>query len=311
MAVQFLACTLAGLSGFLLSMGVIRMRDVLLRQRQLKSSMRGDRVVAAFAPSERARASPLFRLIERESRPVQASWLVRLGNARIWAFGLKGEQSLIARAGLSGSVTPMGLRMARLKAVMAGMAIGALAGALFSSEFALFLGACGLIGGYCCIPLALKSRAAERNADMERHLSEMVEVVVLGLHSGLSFERSFMLYPQFFPTELGESMSRAVRQWDMGLVTREEALRALEAEYDSPLLSRVIGSMIRSLRFGTSIAESLESSAIEAREVHRARMEERVAKVAVEMMLPVGTLILPAMLLLVLGPVMLELVEGF
>jgi tight adherence protein C len=69
--------------------------------------------------------------------------------------------------------------------------------------------------------------------------------------------------------------------------------------------------MVRSLRFGTSIAESLEASAAEARETHKARMEERVAKVAVKMMLPVGGLILPAMLLLVLGPVLLELMEGF
>ena len=69
--------------------------------------------------------------------------------------------------------------------------------------------------------------------------------------------------------------------------------------------------MVRSLRFGTSTADSLEAAAVEAREVHRSRMEEKVAKVAVKMMLPVGTLILPAMLLLVLGPVMLELMQGF
>ena len=106
-------------------------------------------------------------------------------------------------------------------------------------------------------------------------------------------------------------MLRVTRQWDAGLASREDALRLLEAEYDSPLLARVVGSMVRSLRFGTSTADSLEAAAVEAREVHRSRMEEKVAKVAVKMMLPVGTLILPAMLLLVLGPVMLELMQGF
>jgi tight adherence protein C len=97
----------------------------------------------------------------------------------------------------------------------------------------------------------------------------------------------------------------------MGLSTREDSLRAMEAEYASPLLSRVVDSMVRSLRFGTPMSESLEAAAIEARETHRARMEERVAKVAVKMMLPVGALILPAMLLLVMGPVLLELMDGF
>lgn len=44
--------------------------------------------------------------------------------------------------------------------------------------------------------------------------------------------------------------------------------------------------------------------------MHRAQVEERVAKAPVKMMVPTGTLILPAMLLLVLGPVLLELMEG-
>ena len=42
----------------------------------------------------------------------------------------------------------------------------------------------------------------------------------------------------------------------------------------------------------------------------QAQVEERVAKAPVKMMIPTGTLILPAMLLLVLGPVLLELMEG-
>ena len=64
-------------------------------------------------------------------------------------------------------------------------------------------------------------------------------------------------------------------------------------------------------RFGSSLAESLESAAAEARAEHRARLEERVAKAPVKMMMPTGALILPAMLLLVLGPVLLELANGF
>ena len=74
---------------------------------------------------------------------------------------------------------------------------------------------------------------------------------------------------------------------------------------------RDVESAVRSLRFGSSLAEGLEASAAEARAAHRAHVEERVAKAPVKMMVPTGALILPAMLLLVLGPVLLELMEGF
>ena len=94
------------------------------------------------------------------------------------------------------------------------------------------------------------------------------------------------------------------------MVPRDRALRGLSDSYDSPMLSRIVEGMVRSLRFGTSLAETLESAAAEARSVHKAEVEERVAKAPVKMLIPVGALILPAMLIFVLGPIMIDLMEG-
>lgn len=140
---------------------------------------------------------------------------------------------------------------------------------------------------------------------------EMLEVVALGLRSGLSFDRSLQLYAEHFDTLLSRSCASTQRQWSLGLVTREQALRDLAATFDSPLFARVVENVVRSLRFGSSLAESLEAAAAEARTQFRSRKQEQVAKASVKMMVPTGALMLPAMLLLVLGPVLLELMEGF
>ena len=307
-AIRIVACGFAAVSGWLLAVVICQALAADARHRQMRSMVReGDVGAMGSGVAE----SSLIRAVCRESRAPQAPWLRSFASMRFWGAGLADAQSMIARAGLAGRATPEGVRTVRVQAAVAGGFVGAIAGSLFSAELAAVLAMAGFIGGYCRVPLALKSQATARNADMERHLSEMLEVVVLGLQSGLSFERAFRLYPRYFESELGRSMARVANRWDTGLVSREQALRTLEEEYASPLLSRAVGSMVRSLRLGTSIAEALEASAVEARAAHRARMEERVAKVAVKMMLPVGTLILPAMLLLVLGPVMLELVQGF
>ena len=76
------------------------------------------------------------------------------------------------------------------------------------------------------------------------------------------------------------------------------------------LFDRFAENIIRSVRFGTSMAKAL-TLAVEARAIRKAKLEERVAKAPVKMMLPVATLILPAMLMLVMGPIMLDLMEGF
>ncbi len=175
----------------------------------------------------------------------------------------------------------------------------------------VLLGGVGLAAGALAPRWAVSDAERRRAREVERHLSEMLEVTALGLRSGLSFDRSFELYGTHFETPFAEACASARRRWSLGLTTRDEALRDLAATYDSEQLARVVENMVRSLRFGSSLAESLESAAAEARAEHRARLEERVAKAPVKMMMPTGALILPAMLLLVLGPVLLELANGF
>lgn len=216
-----------------------------------------------------------------------------------------------AVAGLSGQVTLAGFWETRVRAAGLGCACGFAAGLLVSGELAALLAVVGFVFGWRLLPRAIDRRVAWRAHEMERHLPEMLDVVALGMRSGLSFDHSLTLYVQHFDTMLAQAFSLAQRQWSHGLVSREEALRRIAASYDSALLARVTESIVRSLRFGSSMAEGLESAAREARVSYRARKQEQVAKAPVKMMVPTGTLILPAMLILVLGPVLLELAGGF
>lgn len=228
-----------------------------------------------------------------------------LGRVRAW------YARRATKAGLVEDVSEEGFVEATGRLGVGGACIGLLIGCSLSNEMAVACGAFGAVLG-ASSPLRAVGRACRERSDrLERSLSEMLEVVALGVRSGLSFDRSFQLYGQHFDSAFARECASAHRSWTLGLATRESALRSLAECYESPLLERVVSSMVRSLRFGSSVAESLESAAGEARAEHRARVGERVAKAPVKMMVPTGTLILPAMLLLVLGPVLLELMEGF
>lgn len=218
---------------------------------------------------------------------------------------------LALTAGVHGRMAGVAFWEARMRVALLSAGGGTLAGLLFSFELSLLLGCAGAVAGWRLLPRALGRRSRARAEEAERHLSEMMDVVALGLRSGLSFERSLVLYLGHFDTMLADSFAAAHRQWSCGLASRAEALRMVAASYDSPLLARVIENIIRSLRFGSTLADSLEDAAKEARSGYRARRQERVAKAPVKMMVPTGALILPAMLLLVLGPVLLELMDGF
>lgn len=226
-------------------------------------------------------------------------------------LGSKNFDTIICRAGLAAQVSTKGVCDARLRLVGIMAFVGALFGSIFSTELAFAALLAGGISAWLLPKKALQRLEKKRKLDLEAHLSEMLEVVALGLRSGLSFDSSFELYPVYFDTDLAQASASAQRQWRLGLRTREEALRDLASSYNSVLFSRVIESIIRSIRFGTSLADSFDSAALEARLIHKAEREEAVAKAPVKMLVPTAALILPAMLILVLGPILLEMMQGF
>ncbi len=214
-------------------------------------------------------------------------------------------------SGCASRITPAGYVEVRFRlACLTGLA-GLLLGSMFSFPLAIVLGCAGIVCGLRILPYIILERERQRASEAQRNISQMLEVIALGMRSGLTFDRSFGLYCDHFGSSFALDCASSYRSWSLGLTSREEALRSLGESYRCEELASAISAIVRSLRFGASFSENLEEMAAQSRRNHRAAVAEKVAKAPVKMMLPTGTLILPAMLLLVLGPVILEFVQGF
>lgn len=223
---------------------------------------------------------------------------------------VKEIEKLILLAGLKGKVSPKSFSETKKRLMLLGAVIGFVVGMVFSLELACVLLVVGAVMGSQMPKHALKNRISERACEAERHLPEMLEVMALCMRSGLSIDASISIYSKHFDTMLSHELETCRRKWSSGLELREEALRKLASTYDSVVFGRVVDTIVRSVRFGSSMAASLESDASEARSAFRSSREERIAKAPVKMMIPTGVLILPAMLIMVLGPILLEFIEG-
>ena len=311
-ALLLLACALGAGAGFFGGRAAYTGARRLWRRRQMRrrqslgsprsslpGTAEGAGALEAWVINEMALATRRL-----ESGAARQTVSARLGDSA-W-LGQK-----LAPSGLAGAVSSAGFWETRLKCAFLGAAAGLVVGLCLSAQLAAALSVAGALGGWQLPKWAVTSRIRLRADCMERHLAEMLDVLALGLRSGLSFERSLTLYLQHFDTMLARSFELAQQQWMCGFSTREEALRQVAASYDSPVMARVVEDMVRSLRFGSSLAANLELAAAEVRASYRSKKEEQVAKAPVKMMVPTGALILPAMLILVLGPVLLELMKGF
>ena len=158
------------------------------------------------------------------------------------------------------------------------------------------------------LPMVREVRAASQRAELRssaiRELPTLLDVVTLGLSSGLSFDASLELYCQHYDTALSKAFFEAMLSWRLGIQSRAAALDSLARSMDVAALRRFSAAVSQALEFGSPLAEVLEQQAQTIRDEQRSEMEAEIERVPVKMLIPLGTLIVPAMLLSILGPLL-------
>jgi tight adherence protein C len=158
------------------------------------------------------------------------------------------------------------------------------------------------------IPLVKRLRNstehARRSSEGLRDLPEMLDILTLGLSAGLSFDASLELYCERSKKGLSVALRAALESWRMGISTRDEALQAVADDLALAALRRFADAVSQALAFGSPLAAVLEQQAQAIRDEQRSQVEEQIEKVPVKMLIPLGTLIVPAMLRAVLGPLL-------
>ena len=133
-------------------------------------------------------------------------------------------------------------------------------------------------------------------------LPEMLDIVALGLTAGLSFDAALAEYCAQADGRLARELASAQLSWQMGLATRAQALEDAAARLGEPALARFAASVTEALELGTPLAATLDRQAHLAREEQRAQVEERIERAPVKMLIPLGSLVVPALLLAIVGP---------
>ncbi|WP_347558140.1 type II secretion system F family protein [Robbsia sp. KACC 23696] len=85
------------------------------------------------------------------------------------------------------------------------------------------------------------------------------------------------------------------------------ALHALGKRVDLPSIKALIGTLIQSMRYGTPITQALRTLSRTERLAHVVSLEEKAAKLAPKMVLPMLVFILPAVVVISAGPAVIQL----
>jgi tight adherence protein C len=152
--------------------------------------------------------------------------------------------------------------------------------------------------------LALARRARRRQQRIGSRVADLAELLVATTGAGLNPPLALKRSADVLEGPLGDELRMAMRAVELGAPWRT-VLDELAARTGDQSILRLVRAMGRSQRLGTPLASALHNVAEDLRTERRARAEELARRAPVKMLFPLVFLILPAFLLLTVGPVLL------
>lgn len=155
----------------------------------------------------------------------------------------------------------------------------------------------------------LNGTLKRRHLSIQRALPYVLDLLTLSVEAGLDFMTAIKRILDYRAMDpLGEELLRMFREVQVGK-TRREALRNMSARAMQPDLNGVVHSLVQADELGVSIGYILRIQADQMR-VRRFQRAEKLAQEApVKMLFPLIFFIFPAIFVVLLGPVLLDLVQ--
>ncbi len=159
--------------------------------------------------------------------------------------------------------------------------------------------------------LWLSSRIRRRQRAIERGLPDALDLLVTCVEAGLGLDAALVRVSAeirlAFPV-LSDEMQLTFLEVKAGL-PRVEAFRRLADRTGVDELKHLSATLAQTEMFGTSVGSALRVQADGIRTRRMQRAEERAARVAVKMTLPLVFCILPSLIAVVIGPAVVNIGE--
>jgi len=194
--------------------------------------------------------------------------------------------------------------------LIGGLAIAAASGLLFRNPIWAVV-AVGL--AYVAPRFVLKRVIRQRQIAIKLGLADALDLSVICVEAGLSIDQSLVRVAnelQAVHPALSDELLLMNLELRAGKA-RAEAFRNLAGRTGVDDVKALSAVLVQTDRFGTSVAQALRTHADSLRTERRQRAEEQAAKTGIKMTPVLVLFILPAIFIVTLGPVVVELVRNF
>ena len=236
-----------------------------------------------------------------------------------WPAGPPGGSA--AQRKLSNTLTHAGFRSARAGAafqltritLMIGLALTGVGVAASLGKSLLGIAATGCVIGYLGPTLVIRRMATARQRRIKAELADVLALLVVSLEAGIGFAEVIKLVGREAERQgqvMGQELSATAAQMSAGR-SLPDSLKDLGERTGIDEVKSLVALAIQSEQAGARMAPALRASAELLNSQRRLAAEEAAHKTAVKMLIPLVFLILPALLLIILGPAIVQILRMF
>jgi tight adherence protein C len=242
---------------------------------------------------------PASDVFERAVRAVTPSWWLRRmrRNATMAGLGRLGSEGAIALKGVYAIAGAM--LMSLLAAAMGTTATGTTVWAVI-----------GAVVGFVAPDVWVAHRAEARQEEIRRTLPETLDLLAISVGAGMGLEQAIELVSRRLPGALGEELHRMLQEVQLG-VSRREALHHLRERTEVTELGTFALALAQADALGSPLSDVLKTQAGEMRNMRRQRAREQAAKLPVKLLFPLLAGIFPALVIVVVGPAVVQIAKAF
>lgn len=224
----------------------------------------------------------------------------------------RGEKTseLLIRAGFTSATAPAALQLAKYAAASTGV-LGAVMVAMVvgrARDHLILLAVVGAAVGAWLPGRYVRRRAGNRQADIGRQLSDVLDLLVVCVEAGLGLLEAIKVVGHETEAQnlaIGREFSMVSAEVGAGS-SLGQALRALAERTGVDDVKPLAATLIQSEQLGAAIGPALRSISDSIRTRRRMRAEEAAQRTTIKILFPLVLMILPAMLLIIVGPAIVQ-----
>lgn len=159
----------------------------------------------------------------------------------------------------------------------------------------------------------LKSKVAERQRSISEHFPNALDLIQISVEAGLGFDAAMIRVGNELKVTspaISQELLQAQREIQAGQ-SRDKALMSMAARTGVEEVTSFSNVVLQSMRFGTSVSETLTTYAREMRTHRELKAQEKANRLPVQMSAVLAALMLPSLVLLTLGPTIIRYTQLF